>query len=307
MENAAKALEMAAGVLLGVILMALVAYFFTTISTWPENEEDVMSVEQLSKFNLEYEVYEKTKMYGVDVISCLNKVISNNSKYAQGGAFLGGNAGLADYKQRENFWINVKIKLKQEKDDENVSAVSGTKLYESVEVLHCDINNKEVSRTRSTIGKDGNMLPTVSINGRGLEKLYSAVQKVGRYTTLKGSTALPATDNLEDERTVDVFTSHEYMVDGYISLIYKLSDGNVSDMNLDIVELLNKIQTISTADSNSSFTYTFRNTTKADYRVWTQIIWKTVLGDLKSRKFTCTNLTYNLTTGRVNEIVFEEV
>ncbi len=306
MENAAKALEMAAGVLLGVILMALVAYFFTTISTWPKNEEDVMSVEQLSKFNLEYEVYEKTKMYGVDVISCLNKVISNNSKYAQGGAFLGGNAGLADYKQRENFWINVKIKLKQDKTDEEVSATSGIKLYESIEVLHCDINNKEVARTSQTTGKDGQKLATVAINSKGLERLKSAVDKVGRYTTLKSSDTLP-TDKIEDERTVDVFTDSKYIVDGYISLVYRQSDGNVSDMNSDIVDLLHKIQTISTADSISSFTYTFKNTTKADFRIWTQIKWKTVLADLKSRKFTCANLTYNTTTGRVNEIVFEEV
>lgn len=84
MENAAKALEMAAGVMLGVILMALVTYFFTTVSSWPKNEEDIMSVDQLAKFNLEYEVYNKSMMYGVDVISCLNKVISNNEKYAQG-------------------------------------------------------------------------------------------------------------------------------------------------------------------------------------------------------------------------------
>ena len=79
MENAVKALEMAAGVLLGVILMAAVAYFFTQISTWPENEDDLASSEQLAKFNQEYEVYNKSKMYGVDVLSCLNKVISNNA------------------------------------------------------------------------------------------------------------------------------------------------------------------------------------------------------------------------------------
>ena len=79
MENAVKALEMAAGVLLGVILMAAVAYFFTQISSWPEREDEVVSSEQLAKFNQEYEVYNKSKMYGVDVLSCLNKVISNNT------------------------------------------------------------------------------------------------------------------------------------------------------------------------------------------------------------------------------------
>lgn len=308
MENAAKALEMAAGVLLGVILMALVAYFFTQISSWPQNEEDIMSREQLAKFNLEYEVYNKSKMYGVDVISCLNKVISNNEKYAQGGAFLGGNASLGDYKQRENYWINVKLKLKKNKDDKNVSAVSGTTLYETIEVYHYDLNNKEALRTNATPADEkGNKLGTVSI--ASIKELSKAIDKVGNYTSLKDETVLPATNQLEDERTVNIFTNSTYMIDGYISLTYRdaSKDNGISDMNPEIVDLLKQIQAISTADSSSGFTYVFKNKTKSDYRIWTQVKWETVLHDLKSRKFTCTDFTYNTTTGRVNEIVFEEI
>ena len=75
MENAARALEIAAGVLIGVLLMALIVYFFKSIGEWPQQEDDTASVEQVAKFNLEYEVYNKKGMYGVDVISCLNKAI----------------------------------------------------------------------------------------------------------------------------------------------------------------------------------------------------------------------------------------
>ena len=80
MENAAKALGIAAGVLLAVILMSLIAYFFSNLSEWPQQQDDMESAEQLAKFNKEYEVYEKSQMYGVDVISCLNKAKSNNEK-----------------------------------------------------------------------------------------------------------------------------------------------------------------------------------------------------------------------------------
>ena len=81
MENAARALEIAAGVLIGVLLMALIVYFFKTMGEWPQQQDDMMSSEQTSKFNLEYEVYGKKGMYGVDVISCLNKAKDNNDKY----------------------------------------------------------------------------------------------------------------------------------------------------------------------------------------------------------------------------------
>ena len=92
MENTAKALEIVAGVLLAVIIISLIVYFFSTISEWPSQEDEMQSAEQLAQFNLEYEVYEKNAMYGVDVISCLNKARSNNQKYVEGTAgFLSGN------------------------------------------------------------------------------------------------------------------------------------------------------------------------------------------------------------------------
>ena len=53
MDNATKALEIAAGVLLGVLIMSLIAYFFTEISEWPEQEDSMETAEQLAKFNLE--------------------------------------------------------------------------------------------------------------------------------------------------------------------------------------------------------------------------------------------------------------
>lgn len=288
MENAVKALEMAAGVLLGVILMALVAYFFTSISSWPQNEEDVISVEQLSKFNLEYEVYNKSKMYGVDVISCLNKVVSNNEKYAQGGAFLGGAASLGDYKQRENYWINVKIKLK-------------SKLKENIKMIYLDDNNKEQERlTEDPTGK-----ASVSVNSPELKKLYSAITKVGKYTKFTTSTVIKK--SIYDQE-VDIFpTKGEYSDNGYVTLIYRKADGNVSDMNPDIQDLLNSIQTLSNEQGSANLTYTVKNTTNKNYRIWTQILWETVLYDLKNRKFTCTDFTYNTKTGKVNEIVFEEI
>lgn len=288
MENAVKALEMAAGVLLGVILMALVAYFFTTISSWPQNEEDITSSEQLSKFNLEYEVYNKSKMYGVDVISCLNKVISNNEKYAEGGAFLGGNASLSDYKQRENYWINIKIKLK-----------TGTKLTENLQLYYCDEDNKEKERLS---GEDGK---TVNVSDSGLSKLKNAIEKVGNYT--KFTTTTDIKESIYNQEVEIINSGSPYISDGYICLIYHKADGNISDMNQSITDLLKKIQSVTSDASSGNLTFSIINSTGKDYRKWTTIVWQTALYDLKNRKFSCTSFTYNITTGRVNEIVFEEI
>ena len=81
MENASRALQIAAGVMLGVMLMALIVFTFKQMGAWPEQQDESLTTEQLLLFNQEYEVYGKKQMYGVDVISCLNKVQSYNNKY----------------------------------------------------------------------------------------------------------------------------------------------------------------------------------------------------------------------------------
>ena len=75
-----KALIMVAGVLLAMIVIAFVTFSFRRIGTWATTSDEQELSEQKEKFNKEYEVYDKNLMYGVDVISCLNKAKSNNDK-----------------------------------------------------------------------------------------------------------------------------------------------------------------------------------------------------------------------------------
>ena len=83
MENASKALTIAASTLLGVMILVVIVYFFNNISAWPKQQDDMETAEQIAKFNKEYEVYDKKMMYGVDVIYCLNKDKSNYEKYVE--------------------------------------------------------------------------------------------------------------------------------------------------------------------------------------------------------------------------------
>ena len=113
MENVSKALEIAAGVLLAVMIMSLISYFFSRIGIWPQEQDKMESAEQLAKFNTEYTVYEKKAMYGVDVISCLNKAKSNNEKYAQSGAFFQGMSyeGNSEDEKKNRYYINIYVNI----------------------------------------------------------------------------------------------------------------------------------------------------------------------------------------------------
>lgn len=75
-----KALIMVAGVLLAMIVMAFVARTFMQTGEWATVQDDEKLAKQRQEFNREFEVYDKDLMYGVDLISCLNKAKSNNDK-----------------------------------------------------------------------------------------------------------------------------------------------------------------------------------------------------------------------------------
>lgn len=79
MENASKALVMAGGILIAIMILATLAYAAGQWGLIPQSMEQSKEAQQLAKFNQEYESYNKDIMYGSDVVSVLNKAISNNS------------------------------------------------------------------------------------------------------------------------------------------------------------------------------------------------------------------------------------
>ncbi len=78
MENASKALLIAGGVLLSMMILALVVYVGTSMGDMAESQDRKKAAEQLAEFNRGYEVYNKTRMYGTDVLTVFNKAKDEN-------------------------------------------------------------------------------------------------------------------------------------------------------------------------------------------------------------------------------------
>ena len=93
MENASYALKIAAATLIAVLVIALVVFVFQRLSTYQQSEEDAVSRENKSQFNTTFEVYDKSLMYGTDVLSCLNQAESNNQRYVYNIYYSDGSAG----------------------------------------------------------------------------------------------------------------------------------------------------------------------------------------------------------------------
>lgn len=83
MENASKALLIAGGVLIALIIITMFIIMFNRMASIQKEQEEQTKIEQLSAFNAEFEAYNKKIMYGTDVITLINKVAENNKKYAE--------------------------------------------------------------------------------------------------------------------------------------------------------------------------------------------------------------------------------
>ena len=73
MENASKALLIAAGIFFSMLILTMIMYMSGKITEIGEVQESKRAAEQLAAFNEEYEAYNKKLMYGTDVITVINK------------------------------------------------------------------------------------------------------------------------------------------------------------------------------------------------------------------------------------------
>ncbi len=78
MENAAKALLIAGGILIAIILISMFLMMYNRMTSIKKTQEEKKEMEQLAAFNAQYEAFDKKLMYGVDVRTLVNKAEENN-------------------------------------------------------------------------------------------------------------------------------------------------------------------------------------------------------------------------------------
>lgn len=101
MENASKALLMAGGTLLAILILTVLIYMLNASDILAQAQDEKKLAQQTSAFNKEYEAYDKSRMYGTDVITVVNKAIDYNQRL-----------GVDD----EDYKINIILDLSQDFD-----------------------------------------------------------------------------------------------------------------------------------------------------------------------------------------------
>ena len=282
MENATTAIYIAAGTLLGVMILSVVVFFFRRVGTLQEERDRIMTAEQIAEWNNEYLAYDKKLMYGTDLISVLNKAHSNNEKYVEGKGFLSGDKYTKDY------LINIKFKLQSDLED-------------SIVVTYI---NESTGKETEYVTNEGPEKLASSYTTPKLLDLFESYDVGSLYTGGNSINAYINNAEIKSYTYLSVFTKDNE---------YNLLSNDANNPVTRLMKLSNKLTMVTTnTGDNKSIHYTVNNmgVQTIEYKGWYKVTWKTCLNDLKSRKFKCAEVKYDTSseqTGRIVEMCFEEL
>lgn len=79
MENASKALLIAGGVLIAIIIVSLLVRTYGSIGRFQKQQLSIEETERIEKFNKEYTKYQGQYVYGTEVITVINKSANDST------------------------------------------------------------------------------------------------------------------------------------------------------------------------------------------------------------------------------------
>lgn len=86
MENATKALLMAAGILIAIVVLSLAIFMYGRVSSYYQTKQRNTSQEQIAAFNNEFTVYNRDDVSGFEMVSLINKAIDFNQNEVFGAS-----------------------------------------------------------------------------------------------------------------------------------------------------------------------------------------------------------------------------
>ncbi len=83
MENASKALIIAGGMLIAILVVSLLVMGWNRITDYNRKQDEIETLEQITKFNKEFESYNKKIVYGYEIVSLYNLIDDTNTRFRE--------------------------------------------------------------------------------------------------------------------------------------------------------------------------------------------------------------------------------
>lgn len=85
MENASKALLMAAGVLISLVIIGAFILMMSNVSDYKNKSDVQVATTQIAEFNNMYDTYNRDNVRGSDMVSLMNRVLDYNQRKSDDG------------------------------------------------------------------------------------------------------------------------------------------------------------------------------------------------------------------------------
>lgn len=82
MENASKALIMAGGIFLAILIITVLVYAWSLFSKYQSSHDELKDIDDLTRFNLEFTNFDRDDVQGYELITLANKVADYNYRYS---------------------------------------------------------------------------------------------------------------------------------------------------------------------------------------------------------------------------------
>lgn len=279
MENASKALLIAGGILILIILVSLVLLVKGNISNYYASEEELKMTEDKTKFNEQFTRYNRNDVAGYELISLSNKIIDYNERLS------------SETSEGNDVKANpVKISIILWKGD-NPSDDAKNKLSYDGNFYLLLKNNKPINKLieeNSYLNKSNkSSLEVFNEKARELEKnskylkgLTKNIDKIilYKYDDINKKWEIPQENSVTDEEITKMLNA--------ILKFKSITQSSEYSENLTRQNTYFKYKDM--LDNNGINMYKYY-----EYSQFTKA------------KFKCTSLKYDDTTGKVNELTFE--
>lgn len=232
MENASKALLMAGGILIALLIIGALMLMFNQIGDYEKAQTVDEKDSQLAQFNIDFERYtDDNGIKGTDVISLINKVINYNAKAKNGGTTNSVNYNIkmsVTVSGLKNF--NKKYAYDKEKDsdslftqDEYVFTNSNElkKILDSFSVAESNISIEKLKILSSVYDSSKNRSDNISNIKEKLVEIDS-----NKYSSWNGITPIPTLDTIKKYRQYSEFKTSTFVISK--DSVYE--DGQIKDL-----------------------------------------------------------------------------
>lgn len=298
MENASKALLIAGGMLILIVLVSIILLVKANVENYYASENELEMIADTTKFNEQFTRFNRNDVQGYELISLVNKVVDYNERISEASA--SGNDSQATP-------IQLTISLASEAEIKNKFAYDkdiGAFLFRNVNLVVKENSQKAINYKTAT----------------ELSKIVSEIESMERSSKNISILAKKINNIVLDSNYLNRYCKPTVKADGKVSWDWEPSSSssiNGDQQKKDIIKMYNAILEYQKAVGNNT-KYSVDKSAVEKYQYSSVAgLYKMMIDEnatnmykyyeyvqFKKAVFKCTKLNYDESTGKVDELEF---